>query len=62
MTHEFINIMKQARIWRRLGRKSVLASVVDLEGSSYRKPGVRMLINDQNETFGAVSGGCVERK
>ena len=29
MTHEFINIMKQARIWHRLGRKSVLASVVD---------------------------------
>ena len=62
MTHEFINIMKQARIWHRLGRKSVLASVVDLDGSSYRKPGVRMLINDQSETFGAISGGCVEKE
>jgi len=40
----------------------VLASVVFLEGSSYRKPGVRMLIAEDLSTIGAVSGGCVEKE
>jgi xanthine/CO dehydrogenase XdhC/CoxF family maturation factor len=40
----------------------VLATVVALEGSSYRRPGVRMLINNQGEMCGAVSGGCVEKE
>ena len=44
------------------GLKSVLVSVVDLEGSSYRKPGVRMLILEDNTMVGAVSGGCVEKE
>ncbi len=42
--------------------KSVLATVVALEGSSYRKPGVSMLISEFGETTGAVSGGCVEKE
>ena len=33
-----------------------------LEGSSYRRPGVRMLINNNGESFGNVSGGCVEKE
>ena len=44
------------------GIKSVLVSVVDLEGSSYRKPGVSMLILEDNTMVGAVSGGCVEKE
>lgn len=44
------------------GEKSVLATVVDLDGSSYRKPGVRMLISESGEAVGAVSGGCVEKE
>ena len=39
-----------------------MATVVALEGSSYRRPGVRMLIQDNGTTFGAVSGGCVEKE
>ena len=42
--------------------KFVLATVVHLEGSSYRKPGVRMLINNNGISFGNVSGGCVEKE
>ncbi|WP_363317926.1 XdhC family protein [uncultured Algibacter sp.] len=44
------------------GFKSVLASVVDLDGSSYRQPGVRMLILENGAMVGAVSGGCVEKE
>lgn len=41
---------------------SVLATVVALDGSSYRRPGVRMLIKEQGKMTGAVSGGCVEKE
>lgn len=42
------------------GKKSALASVVHLEGSSYRRPGARMFVTDEGELTGAISGGCLE--
>ena len=45
-----------------LHKKTALASVVSLEGSSYRKPGVRMLVCEDGAMVGAVSGGCVEKE
>lgn len=42
------------------GKKSALAEVVHLEGSSYRRPGARMLVTDDGELTGAISGGCLE--
>jgi xanthine/CO dehydrogenase XdhC/CoxF family maturation factor len=62
MTHELRDLVEQAMIWQHQGMKVVLATVVALEGSSYRRPGVRMLINDQDGMRGAVSGGCVEKE
>jgi xanthine/CO dehydrogenase XdhC/CoxF family maturation factor len=41
-------------------RKAALASVVKLYGSSYRRPGARMLITDDGRWQGAISGGCLE--
>ena len=38
----------------------VLATVVDVEGPSYRKPGARMLIAKDGRRAGTVSGGCLE--
>ena len=62
MTHEFKNIFQQAFLAKTKNIKSVLASVVDLDGSSYRRPGVRMLILEDGNMIGAVSGGCVEKE
>ncbi|WP_418604100.1 XdhC family protein [Hwangdonia sp.] len=62
MTHEFKNIVEEASIAKSKGLKSVLASVVALDGSSYRRPGVRMLILENGKMIGAVSGGCVEKE
>ena len=62
MIHEFKEIIKQAVINQQKGLKNVLATVVFLEGSSYRKPGVRMLISEDLSSVGAVSGGCVEKE
>jgi xanthine/CO dehydrogenase XdhC/CoxF family maturation factor len=42
------------------GKKVALASVVYLDGSSYRRPGARMLVSDEGELTGAISGGCLE--
>lgn len=61
MTHEFKDIIKAYLTAKEEGHKSVLATVVDLDGSSYRKPGVRMLIIENGQMIGAVSGGCVEK-
>ncbi|MCL7762467.1 XdhC family protein [Polaribacter sp. Z014] len=62
MNHELKEIIKQAAINQQKGLKNVLATVVHLEGSSYRKPGVRMLISEDLSSVGAVSGGCVEKE
>jgi xanthine dehydrogenase accessory factor len=42
------------------GKKSALASIVHLNGSSYRRPGARMIVTDDGQLTGAISGGCLE--
>jgi xanthine/CO dehydrogenase XdhC/CoxF family maturation factor len=41
-------------------KKTALATVVRVEGSSYRRPGARMLVTEDGELTGAISGGCLE--
>ena len=38
----------------------VLATVVHVEGSSYRRAGARMLVLENGLMIGAISGGCLE--
>lgn len=40
--------------------EAVLATVVKVEGSAYRRPGARMLIPLYGGTVGTISGGCLE--
>lgn len=40
--------------------KAILATVVDVVGSGYRRPGARMLIDENGFGIGTVSGGCLE--
>ncbi|MDP9079533.1 MAG: XdhC family protein [Bacteroidota bacterium] len=42
------------------GRQTALATVVLVEGSSYRRAGARMLVTEDGELTGAISGGCLE--
>lgn len=62
MTHELKEILQQALVNQQKGLLNVLATVVHLEGSSYRKPGVRMLLSSDGKITGAISGGCVEKE
>ncbi|MBT8188536.1 MAG: XdhC family protein [Croceitalea sp.] len=62
MTHELKKIFAAFETSITQDTKCVLATVVALEGSSYRRPGVRMLLLDDGKMVGAVSGGCVEKE
>lgn len=42
------------------GIRGVLATVVHVEGSSYRRAGARMLVDARGHITGAISGGCLE--
>ncbi|MCH6200762.1 XdhC family protein [Aquiflexum sp. LQ15W] len=41
-------------------QKAALATVVKVDGSAYRRPGARMLVTEDGELTGAISGGCLE--
>ena len=50
-------------VWRELenaGADYVLASIVAVQGPSYRKPGALMLLTPEGRRVGTVSGGCLE--
>ena len=40
--------------------RAILATVVDVQGSGYRRAGARMLIDANGYSIGTVSGGCLE--
>lgn len=43
-------------------RSYVLATMVSTKGSSYRKQGACMLVDEDGSAMGAVSGGCIEKE
>lgn len=45
---------------RRRAEPFALATLVQTRGSSYRRPGARMLISADGKTVGSLSGGCLE--
>src|SRR5215204_2161022 len=42
------------------GQRCALATVVSVEGSSYRRPGARMLVCEGGASTGTISAGCLE--
>ena len=46
--------------WRGVGKRIAVARVVDVEGSGPREPGATMVVSEDGEVAGSVSGGCVE--
>lgn len=60
MTKEINEIIAAFKRAQQKGNKTALATVVYVEGSSYRRPGARMLVEDDGRMTGAISGGCLE--
>jgi len=54
---QIVNAYKEAVSY---GFKAALATVVQVEGSAYRHEGARMLIREDGQLTGAISGGCLE--
>ena len=46
--------------WIKLNQKVVLATVIQTWGSSPRQIGSRMIVNENGDFLGSVSGGCVK--
>lgn len=58
--HEILAIIRAYHEASAAGKKTALATVVHVEGSSYRRPGARMLITEDAQLTGSISGGCLE--
>ena len=57
---EIKEIIKASEKIKQSGETAVLATIVKVLGSHYRKPGAKMLINKKGKTAGSISGGCFE--
>ena len=53
-------ILEEANDWIETNQKVVLATVIQTWGSSPRQTGSRMIVNENGDFSGSVSGGCVE--
>ena len=52
-------ILDEALDWIKTNQKVVLATVIQTWGSSPRQVGSRMIVNENGDFSGSVSGGCV---
>jgi xanthine dehydrogenase accessory factor len=60
MTKEIKAIINAYEIINKQAVNAALATVVRVEGSSYRRTGARMLVMDDGSWIGGISGGCLE--
>jgi xanthine/CO dehydrogenase XdhC/CoxF family maturation factor len=54
------DILKTAEDWCKAGRGVALATVVETWGSAPRPVGSNLVIDEEGNFLGSVSGGCVE--
>lgn len=57
---ELQNILKTFEQNQNSGKYTALATLVKAQGSTYRRPGARMLITSEGKMIGSLSGGCLE--
>lgn len=57
---EFRQLIEAYERYKELKKSVALATVVQVDGSAYRRPGARMLVSEDGNLHGAISGGCLE--
>ena len=57
---ELQQILETARTLNTAKSSYAVATVVKIGGSTYRRPGARMLITPEGDRWGTISGGCLE--
>ena len=58
--HEIDRIIRAVRAVIDDGKRGILVTIVGTRGSTYRRAGARAVIREDGETFGTISGGCLE--
>ncbi|MBV9659337.1 MAG: XdhC family protein [Verrucomicrobia bacterium] len=58
--NEFQALLAAAAELRAARRRALLATIVRTRGSTYRRPGARLLLDENGWRAGTVSGGCLE--
>jgi xanthine/CO dehydrogenase XdhC/CoxF family maturation factor len=54
------DVLKAAEDWRRAGKGVALATVIETWGSAPRAIGSHLIVDEDANFLGSVSGGCVE--
>lgn len=57
---ETAEVLSKMAVLRAEDRPMALATIVSVRGSTYRRPGARLLVPEAGESVGNLSGGCLE--
>ena len=57
---EVIQVLSAITSLDQEGERSALATIVSARGSTYRRPGARLLVSETGKLVGNLSGGCLE--
>lgn len=57
---ETAEVLERAVGLAQTGHRTALSTVVRIEGSAYRRPGAKFLVEEDGRTAGSISGGCLE--
>jgi xanthine dehydrogenase accessory factor len=60
VSSEISDVLEAIETLSERGEKMALATVVGVRGSTYRRPGARLLVRDGGELIGNISGGCID--
>jgi xanthine dehydrogenase accessory factor len=60
MSSEISDVLEAIETLSERGEKMALATIVSVRGSTYRRPGARLLVPETGELIGNISGGCLE--
>lgn len=57
---ELVDVLDAIQSLGRRGERMALATIVAVRGSTYRRPGARLLVPEDGKPVGNISGGCLE--
>ena len=57
---EITDVLEAIELLSAKGEKMALATIVAVRGSTYRRPGARLLVPEDGAPVGNISGGCLE--
>ena len=57
---EIVDVLAAIERLQAEGQRMALATIVAVRGSTYRRPGARLLVPETGAPIGNISGGCLE--